>query len=110
MKKLLILLAGITLLTSCGHISGGVAPSNIPLTPGAYKELGEVQGTDCVYYLLGLIPLRGGNQTKDALKDALLQTPSTYALVNVTADTFSQYFFVVSRICTQVHGTAVALK
>jgi hypothetical protein len=98
------------LVSSCGHISGGVAPSTEPLVPGSYRELGPAQGQDCVYYLLGFIPLSDGNETKDAVADALTKAPGASALVKVSVDTYSQYFIVFSRVCTQVYGVAVAPK
>lgn len=110
MKKILIVTIVLTLLVGCGHVTGGVAPSNIPLAPNSYSELGPVQGADCVYYILGFIPVSGGNETKDALADALAQRPEATALINITADTYSMNFIVVSNICTQVNGTAVKAK
>ena len=110
LKKVLLMCASLGLLAGCGHISGGVAPSTMPLAPGSYTELKEVDGRDCVYHLLGILPLSDGNETKDAVKDALQQAPGAKALVNVTADTFSQNFILISRVCTQVQGTAVSLK
>jgi hypothetical protein len=110
MRKLLGLFVGITLLAGCGHISGGVAPSNVPLAPNSYRELGEVRGTDCVYYLLSFIPLSAGNQTKKALSDALKQVPGTTALINVTADTYGYDFILLSMKCIQVEGIAVGPK
>lgn len=98
------------LLSSCGHISGGVAASTEPLAPGSYRELGPVHGQDCVYHLLGIIPLSDGNETKDAVADALKQTAGATALVKVSADTYYQNFIIVTRSCTQVYGVAVAPK
>lgn len=103
-------IAAACLAQGCAHVSGGVAPSNVPLAQDSYKELGPVRGTDCIYYLLGLIPLTGGNETKDAVADALKARPGTTALVNVTADTYGQYFILFSRGCTQVDAIAVAPK
>jgi len=98
------------LIAGCAHISGGVAPSNIPIAPGTYKELGEVTGNDCCYRLLGIIPLSGGNETKNALKNAISEAPGATALINITADTYSQTFIIVGRTCTQVNGIAVTIK
>ncbi len=109
-KKVSVLLAALALISGCGHISGGVAPSNVPLAPDSYKILGSVRGDTCVYNLLGLIPVTPGNETKNALADALNQKPGTIALINVTADTYSQYFIIFSRMCTQVDGIAVGPK
>ena len=110
MKKLFVLMAGITLMAGCAHQTGGVAPSTIPLNPDSYRELGEVRGTDCVYALLGILPLSGGNETKKAVNDALHQIPGTAALVKVTSDSYHQFFILFSRQCTQVDGIAVAPK
>ena len=98
------------LVSSCGHITGGVAPSTEPLAPGSYRELGQVTGQDCVYYLLGLIPLSDGNETKDAVADALTKAPGATALVKVSSDTYTQHFILIARACTQVYGVAVAPK
>jgi hypothetical protein len=98
------------LVSSCGHITGGVAPSTEPLAPGSYRELGQVKGQDCVYYLLGFIPLSDGNETKDAVADALLKAPGASALVKVSSDTYTQNYILIARACTQVYGVAVALK
>ena len=98
------------LLSSCGHTTGGVASSTEPLAPGSYKELGWVHGQDCANWLLGFIPLGNGNETKDAVADAMTKKPGASALVNVSADTYYQWFIVFSRACTQVQGVAVAPK
>ncbi|MDF1582216.1 MAG: hypothetical protein RQ733_03595 [Methyloprofundus sp.] len=47
-----------------------------------------------MYKLLGLIPLSGGNQTYSALEDALHAIPNTSALVQITSDTYSQYWIL----------------
>ena len=98
------------LLAGCMHQPGGIAPSTKPLAPGGYTELGKVEGSDCVYYLLGLIPLTNGNELKDAVDDALHKKPLADALIEVTADGYWQYFILFSRVCTQVYGTAVETK
>jgi hypothetical protein len=111
MRKLWIAaLPLIGILGGCGHISGGAAPSTEPLTPGSYREIGAVTGEDCVGYILGLIPISDGNETKDAIAEALKKAPGATALVKVSADTYSQNFIVYVRVCTQVHGVAVAPK
>jgi hypothetical protein len=108
MKALtLATLAVLVLAAGCSHHSGGIAPSTTPLEPGSYEVLGPVGGRDCVYRLLGLIPLSNGNETRTALQDALAKRPGTTALVQVTSDTYSQFWIVFGRTCTQVYGTAV---
>jgi hypothetical protein len=94
--------------TACAHYSGGIAASNVPLEPGSYTVLGETKGQDCVYYLLGLIPLSGSNHTKAAVDAAIRSQPGATALVDVTSDTYSQTFIVVTRSCIVVEAMAVA--
>ncbi len=103
----LLLLVSCFLAFGCAHQAGGIAASTTPLNPGSYQELGEVRGVDCVYHLLGLIPLGGGNETKDAVDDALSQVDGANALINVTSDTYYQFYLLFSNACTQVRGTAV---
>ena len=94
----------------CMHHPGGIAPSTKPLAPGGYTELGKVRGQDCVYHLLGLIPVTGGNEMRNAIEDALRTKPLADAMVEVTVDGYFQYFILFSRACTQVYGTAVETK
>lgn len=114
MKRTIVLVAvtliSAVILSGCAHISGGVAPSNVPLAAGSYTVIGETRGNDCVYYLFGLIPVSGGNETKNAVAKAISNASGANALINVSADTYSQFFVLVSRTCTQVNATAVAIK
>ena len=104
------LLALVLLCTSCASTSGGIAPSTIPLEPGSYDALGPVRGKSCVWYILGLIPVTGGNRTSLAIAKALARRPGATALIGVTSDTYSQFFVVVTRTCTDVAGTAVSVR
>ncbi len=109
-------LAPLTVATSllltngCATYPGGIAPSTKPLAPGGYTVLGPVSGNDCVYYLLGLIPLTGGNELRDAVADATSQKKGADALIDVTADGYWEFWLLWTRVCTQVHGTAVQSK
>ena len=106
-RKILTTLALSSSLIACSHTSGGIAASTIPLEPGSYRILGDVEGGDCQYSILGLIPITGGNETKSALEDALGDIPNTTALIQVTSDTYNQFWILWSNNCTQVYGTAV---
>ncbi|MGE3151216.1 MAG: hypothetical protein AB7G48_01205 [Nitrospiraceae bacterium] len=94
----------------CATHPGGIAPSTKPLTPGSYTVLGDVAGKDCVYYLLGILPLSGGNELKDAVADAISEKKGADALIEVTVDGYMEYWILWSRVCTQVYGKAVQSK
>ncbi len=108
LKKFFITFTLLVGLSGCAHYAGGIAASTIPLTPGSYQTLGQVEGNDCVYSLLGMIPLSSGNETRKAIEDAISQKEGATALIEVTSDTYSQFYILYGRTCTQVYGTAVA--
>jgi hypothetical protein len=97
-------------IAGCFHHPGGIAPSTKPLNQNGYTVLGKVEGRDCVYHILGLIPVTDGNELKDAVQDAMKKKPYADALTDVTVDAYWQFFILFSRGCTQVYGTAVQSK
>jgi hypothetical protein len=97
-------------LSGCLHQAVAIAPSSEPLAPGSYDKLGPVSGSDCLWKLLGLLPITSGNTLQGAMRDALEEVPETDALVQVTADSFQQYWILISRECTQVDGIAVRVR
>jgi hypothetical protein len=102
------LLGALLTLIGCSHYPGGIAPSTIPLAPGGYTVVKEqVEGSDCLVALLGILPVSGGNRTDNAIREALGRAPGATALVNVTSDAYSQYWILWSNTCTEVRGTAV---
>lgn len=111
MNRLVVALSLVALLGSAGclHAPGGVAASNIPLAPDGYSVIGKASGTDCLWSLLGILPVTSGNKTSNALEEALSDRNAD-ALIQVTADAFTQHFLIVARTCTEVEGIAVRLK
>jgi hypothetical protein len=106
-RKILLLITVFSLLTACVRTPGGIAASNVPL-PDSYTILGDVTGNDCAYSLLmGLIPISGGNETVDAINDALTEIDGTTALIGITSDSYSQNWLLWQNVCTLVHATAV---
>jgi hypothetical protein len=99
-----------TVTAGCFHHPGGIAASTRPLAPNGYTVLGKVEGRDCVYHILGLIPVTNGNELKDAVQDAMKKKPYADAMVDVTVDAYWYWFILFSRGCTQVYGTAVQSK
>ena len=94
----------------CFHRPGGITPSTKPLAPNGYTVLGKVEGRDCVYHVLGLIPVTNGNELKDAVEDAMRKKAYADAMIDVTVDAYWQWFILYTRGCTQVYGTAVQSK
>ena len=72
---MVVMLAVGALTAGCMHHPGGIAPSTKPLAPGGYTELGKVRGQDCVYHLLGLIPVTGGNEMRNASRMRYARNP-----------------------------------
>ncbi len=95
--------------TGCTRLPGGVAPSNIPLEQGGYREIGPVAASDCKVNLLGIIPISGSNSVADAVRSALRKESQADALVNITIDVVSKYFILWSSVCTEIHATAVSI-
>ena len=79
------------------------------MAPGTYRVLGDAHGRDCVFHLFGLIPLMGGNTTHEAVSHAIARSPGANALINITADTYWQWWIVVTNTCTEIHATAVSV-
>ena len=105
-----ILLVMLLLLSGCIHRPVAFTTSTIPLAPGGYTVLGNIKGEDCAIHLFALIPLSDGNELHEAVADAMKKKPYADAMVNVTVDSYFQWWILFSRACTQVHGTAVQSK
>jgi hypothetical protein len=102
----LVLLAAALCTSGCIRSPIGMMTSSKPLAQGGYTELGPVEETDCLWYLLGFLPISAGNNMQSALVDATNQRHGD-ALIQVTAETYYQNFIVVSRYCTIIQGIAV---
>ena len=108
MNRPLLVLTAVALLSS-GCIRSPIAmmASTKPLAPGGYTEIGPVEETDCLWYLLSFIPITTGNNMQGAMRDAMKRMGGD-ALIQVTAETYYQnFFFVVARYCTIIQGIAV---
>ena len=108
MNSRTLLLATAVALLSTGCIRSPVAmmASTKPLEQGGYTEIGPVEETDCLWYLLSVIPITTGNNMQGAMTDAIKRMGGD-ALIQVTAETYYQNFIVVSRYCTIIQGIAV---
>ncbi len=97
----------LTLTAGCVVQPGGIAPSNVPVNPGAYTVFKEVEGEDCAHYLFGVIPISKPNQLRNAVANALDNAKGADALIKVTVDHSWQHMILWATSCTQVQGMAV---
>ncbi len=102
------LFAILILGSACANVSGGIAPSNVPLAPGSYSVLGDTHGKSCVTRLFGVLPLSGSNTTSNAVENALKRKKGATALINITSDSYNTYWLIVTRSCIRVEATAVS--
>lgn len=109
-RALTLVLIACILAPGCFRSPGGVAASNIPLEQDGYRVLGPVNASDCKYNLLGFIPISGGNQTQDAIDEALGDRPGADAMVNITVEGVNKFFILWSQKRTDVRGLAVSIK
>lgn len=94
------------LLTGCVMSPGGIAPSSTPINGRAYKNLGRATKTDSRVHLFGFIPLSGANTTRDAI-DAAVRSRDGDAMINITVESYNQWFLIITRSATRVDGDVI---
>jgi len=93
-------------LTGCAMIPGGVAPSNTPINGRSYTTIGYAEETDSRIYLLGLLPVSGANTTRDAIAEAI-DSKHGDAMIDITVETYAQWWIIFSRFTTRVEGEVI---
>jgi hypothetical protein len=101
------LAAFLSVVVGCAHTPGGIAPSTTPINGRSYDELGQVTATDSYILLFGILPIKGSNSTSVAVDSAIRKVRGADALINVTVDTYFQWFIILSRQAIEVRGTAI---
>ena len=104
---MLLAVLALALASGCVTESAGITGSTIPLEPGGYQTMGQVEGTSWGVWFL-IIPL-----TQASTRDAMLEAQDAKrgeALINVTVDntTYFPPLFYLKRI--RVEGTAVRMQ
>lgn len=109
-KAILFIFACLTLclVQGCQTWTGGVAPSNIPLKGKKYAVLGEAQGQDTTWYLFGGIPLTTSTST-DLATQRCINKYYGDALIDVTADSYYYFYFILARNVTVVRGKVIKI-
>lgn len=104
------LFAAISLLllfaVGCAHTPGGIAASTLPIDGRSYTVLGPAKATSTAVYLFNFIPVSGSSSLRDA-KNAAIRSRGADALIDVTAESYSQFWIIFSKSTIMVEGTAI---
>ncbi len=106
------LLLAVAFLGGCSTRVGDLTVASTKNIPTDFQMVQSgLQGKDCSYAFLGLIPLGTMNPTLDgALDDALAKVPTADALANATVTTDAYYFILWAQSCVRVTGDAISTR
>jgi hypothetical protein len=96
-------------LCGCAHFPGGIAPSNTPIDGRKYKVIGPASATDSCVRLFCILPISGSNSTRAAVK-AAIDSKQADALIDVTVESYTQFWILFSRQVTAVYGKAIMFE
>lgn len=94
------------LMAGCATTPGGIAASSTPLEGRSYTVLGYTEATDSRICLFGIIPISHHNSIRDAIRSAARKVGGD-ALIEVTAEAYSQYWVIFTRDITRVEGIGI---
>ena len=111
MKSALFAALSLLLLfaVGCAHTPGGIAASTMPIDGRKYTVLGPAKATSTAVYLFNFIPVSGSSSLRDA-KMAAIRSQGADALIDVTAESYSQFWILFSKSTIMVEGTAIRFK
>lgn len=93
-------------LAGCITAPGGVAPSNVPLEGRSHRVIGETSGSDSAIRLFGILPISDSNDIRDAIEDAKRKVGAD-ALIEITVDTYTQWWVIFTRHATRVQAVGI---
>jgi hypothetical protein len=93
-------------MSGCAGMPVALAPSTSPLAAGTRGTI-PAYGSDCQFYLLGLIPITHSLNSQAALERAK-QMANVDVLTDVTVDFVGGYYILFSNNCVRVQGKGVA--
>ena len=108
MKSALFAVFSLLLLfaVGCAHTPGGIAASTVPIDGRKYIVLGPAKATSTAVYLFNFLPVSGSSSLRDA-KNAAIRSKGADALIDVTAESYSQFWIIFSKSTIMVEGTAI---
>ena len=107
MRILVLSTVLMTMVAGCVGVPVTLSPSSSPLPPGTRGSV-PAYGSNCQFYLLGLIPVTQSLNTQAALDEAK-RMANVDVLTDVTVDFFGGYYILFSNNCVRVEGKGVAL-
>ena len=93
------------LFSACSAIPTTMLASTSPLPPGVRGTI-PAFGSDCQYYLLGIIPVTSSPNSQSALT-AAKEDADVDVLTDVTVDHGGGYYILFSNLCVRVRGQGV---
>jgi len=96
----------VVIMTGCATMPGGVAPSSTPLEGRSYQVMGYTESTDSRICLFGIIPITRHNSIREAIHSAARRVGGD-ALIEVTVEGYTQFWFLFSRNVTRVEGIGI---
>ena len=97
------------IVSGCAHYPAGIAPSTIPIDGKEYDILGPAEGADSRVSLLGILPISGSNDTRQAVAKAIKKSGGD-ALINVTVESVVRYWILWSNEKTLVYGDGIKFR
>lgn len=100
-----VILGAALLMTGCSNMPTTMLASTSPIPAGVRGTI-PAFGSDCQYYLLGLIPITPSVDSQAALDDAK-EDADVDVLTDVTVDHGGGYYILFSNLCVRVRGKGV---
>lgn len=104
--RIVILSVLVVLMSGCAGMPVALSPSTSPVAPGTRGSI-PAYGSDCQFYLLGLIPITQPLNSQAAL-DRAKQMANADVLTDVTVDFVGSYYVLFSNNCVRIRGRGVA--
>lgn len=106
---IVLLGACLVFFAGCAHYPGGISASSTPLEGRKYSVLGRTTATDSRISLLGILPVTPANTTRNAVDEAAMKAGGD-ALIDVTVESYYQYWILFSRDTIRVDGMAIRFE
>ena len=104
-RRIFVALVCCLATAGCAGMPVALAPSTSPVAPGTRGTV-PAYGSDCQFYLFGVIPVTHSMNTQSAL-DRAKQMSNSDVLTDVTVDFVGGYYILVSNNCVRVQGKGV---